>query len=72
MMTMAELNLRAAKDTWEKAKLAWQQSVMNINAAKIEWQNAEAEFYGERNVMSSAASCGTSGGCSGCTSGGCK
>lgn len=72
MMTMAELNLRAAKDSWDKAKKAWQQSLVDVNEAKVDWEKAQAEFYGDRNVMTSAASCGSSGGCNGCSSGGCK
>ncbi len=66
MISMAELNLRAAKDTWETAKAAWQQSLKDVNEAKLEWERAQTAFYGNVNVMSSAASCG---GCTGCNTG---
>lgn len=66
MISMAELNLRAAKDSWDKAKAAWQQSLKDVNEAKVEWEKAQAEFYGNVQVMSSAASCGS---CTGCSTG---
>lgn len=66
MISMAEVKLRAARETWEEAKKAWQQALADVNVAKTEWEQAQAEFYGDRNVMVSAAGCG---GCTGCSTG---
>lgn len=67
-MTMAELKLRTAHTAWLEAKAVWQKSLADVNIAKTEWEQAQAEFYGDRSVMTSAASCG---GCTSCTTGGC-
>ena len=64
MISMAEVKLRAAREEWELAKKAWQQSLANVNVAKGEWEKAQAEFYGDRQVMASAAGCGSCNGCS--------
>jgi hypothetical protein len=61
MMTMAEIELRAAHEDWIKAKIAWQAALQAINDAKKDWEEAQAKFYGDRNVMSSACA-----GCTGC------
>lgn len=66
MISMAEVKLRAARDTWEQAKKAWQQSLADVNVAKQEWEQAQSEFYGDRNAMTSAAGCGN---CTGCATG---
>lgn len=70
MISMAEVELRAARTEWLAAKAKWVQSLADVNKAKTEWEAAQEKFYGDRNVMSSAAGCG---GCSGCGTGkGCK
>jgi hypothetical protein len=70
MMTIAEVKMRAAHADWLLAKQAWGAALTAINAAKLEWENAQAEFYGSKNAMSTAAGCGS---CTGCSTGrGCQ
>lgn len=70
MMTMAEVKMRVAHMEWLEAKKAWGQALANINVAKVNWESAQAEFYGTSNAMSNAAGCG---GCNGCSTGkGCQ
>lgn len=70
MISIAEIELRVAREDWLKAKAAWVQALTDVNAAKNEWENAQAKFYGTPSAMSSAAGCG---GCSGCSTGkGCQ
>lgn len=66
MMTIAEAKMRTAHTEWLTAKAAWTKSLVDINKAKQEWEQAQAEFYGDTNVMSSAAGCGS---CTGCSTG---
>ena len=65
MMTMAEVKFRAAKQTWEEAKVAWQLALAEVNVAKTEWESAQAEFFGSKSAMTSAAGCGSCTGCGG-------
>lgn len=64
MISMAEIKMRAAHTDWLEAKQAWSKALQAINVAKREWEEAQHEFYGDRNAMTSAASCaGCTGGC---------
>ena len=70
MMTIAEAKLRTARVGWVQAKQAWGEALAAINAAKMEWELAQDEFYGSKNAMSTAAGCGS---CTGCSTGkGCQ
>jgi len=66
MMTLAEVNMRVAHNEWLEAKRQWALALQAINIAKQEWEQAQAEFYQDKNIMSSAAGCG---GCIGRRSG---
>jgi hypothetical protein len=69
MISMAEVKLRAANAEWEQAKRDWTVALSIINRAKLDWQLAQDEFFGEIKIASAAAC----GGCTGCsTGGGCK
>lgn len=70
MMTIAEVEMRAAHADWLLAKQAWGAALTAINAAKQEWEAAQDKFYGSKKAMSNAAGCG---GCNGCSTGkGCQ
>jgi hypothetical protein len=64
MMTLAEVNMRVAHNEWLEAKRQWALALQAINIAKSEWEQAQAEFYGDRQAMTSAANCGSCTGCS--------
>lgn len=70
MISIAEVEFRAAYTDWEQAKKNWTAALSVINRAKMDWENAQLKFFGNVNVMSSAASCGS--GCGGCSTGGCN
>jgi len=67
LISIAEVELRAAHTDWQEAKAKWSQALADINEAKRTWEQAQAKFYQDKNIMTSAAGCG---GCIGRRTGG--